>query len=73
MTLAGAGMQPPALVSLALLRARLCQDVALARGRVSEDACFMAGLFSVLDALLGVSMADALERIPLHDDLNEHC
>jgi len=70
MTLAGSTSRPPALISLALLRARLCQRVAAARGGVAEHAAFMAGLFSVVDALLDVPMDQALERLPFSDEIN---
>ncbi len=71
MALAGSSHQAPALVSLALLRARLCQEVAVARTMPASESYFMAGLFSVLDALLGVSMEQALERLPLSEGLND--
>ena len=69
MALAGASSSPPALVSLALLRARLCQQLAAERGGVPVDAAFMTGLFSVLDALLNVRMDEALARLPLSEEL----
>ncbi len=65
--LAGATSSPPPLISLALLRARLCQRLALERGGIPDDAAFMAGLFSVLDALLDVPMEEAVERLPLSE------
>ena len=70
MALAGATSRPTALISLALVRARLCQKVAAHRPGTSEDAAFMAGLFSVLDALLDLPMEEAVARLPLSDDLN---
>lgn len=69
MVLAGATSSPPALISLALLRARLCERLAAERGGIPVDAAFMAGLFSVIDALLNVRMDEALARLPLNDDL----
>ncbi len=67
--LAGATSSPPPLISLALLRARLCQRLALERGGISDETAFMAGLFSVLDALLDVPMEEAVERLPLSEEL----
>ena len=69
MLMAGATSSPPALISLALLRARLCQRLAADRGGIAADAAFMAGLFSVLDALLNVRMDEALSRLPLSEEL----
>lgn len=70
MALAGATSRPPALISLALVRARLCQKVAARCSGTSEDAAFMAGLFSVLDALLDLPMDQAVARLPLSQELN---
>ena len=69
MVLAGSTSSPPALISLALLRARLCQRLAAERGGIPADTAFMAGLFSVLDALLDVRMELAVERLPISEDL----
>ena len=69
MAMAGATSRPPALISLALLRARLCQKVAAQRGGLPQDRAFTAGLFSVLDALLEVPMDQAVARLPLGDDV----
>lgn len=68
--IAGAGRQPAPLVSLALLRARLCQRIAAERGLAVQPS-FMVGLFSVLDTLLDVPMADALERLPLTQEIRD--
>ena len=70
MSLAGSTSRSPALISLALLRARLCQRVAAARGGVSEHAAFTVGLFSVVDAMLDVPMGQALERLPFNAEVN---
>ena len=70
MALAGATSRPPALISLALLRARLCQMCAADRTDVSGDAAFLAGLLSVLDALLDVPMDEAVTRLPLSEELS---
>lgn len=69
MALAAVSTRPPALVSLALLRARLCQKLAAESGGISEGSAFMAGLFSVLDALLDVPMDEAVARLPLTHEL----
>ena len=70
MTLAGATARPPALIALALLRARLCETSATERGGVCSNAAFLAGLLSVLDALLDVPMHEAVARLPLTDELS---
>lgn len=57
-------------VTTALVRARFCEYLAEAMGRDAQrGALFMVGLFSLLDALMQVPMADALARLDLSDDL----
>lgn len=60
-----------ALTELALVRGRMCELVALARGEKHDaPTYFTAGLLSTLDALLGMPMAETLDLLPLSDDLN---
>src|SRR5690606_31039992 len=55
-----------------LVRARLCELLAeRTGGPVGADAAFLAGLLSTLDALLGVSMEQALEGIALSTPLRD--
>jgi EAL and modified HD-GYP domain-containing signal transduction protein len=63
------------LVPTALSRARTLSRLAERRG-TDTDVAFSVGLLSVADALLGVTMQDALAGLPLHeavvDALLEH-
>lgn len=59
--------RPDELLRVAVLRARLCELLAPRRG----PELFTAGLFSVLDALLGVPMDRALEGLPLSSELRQ--
>jgi EAL and modified HD-GYP domain-containing signal transduction protein len=47
--LSGATGKPPAVLALALQRARMCEALALAAGQGQPSTWFMAGLFSSLD------------------------
>ena len=68
--LAGIQDKPHELLVTALVRGRLCELLAPAFGQDAErDACFTAGMFSVVDAMLDRSMADALAELPLGDEL----
>ena len=53
----------------ALVRARFCELAAARLSYANPDDAFTAGLFSVVDALLDVSIDDAVERIPLAADI----
>jgi EAL and modified HD-GYP domain-containing signal transduction protein len=59
------------LVTAAMVRARLCELLAELTGRRREGgALFMAGLFSLLDALLRTPMTDVVERLDLTPELH---
>ena len=61
---AGEGGTAAELVRISLVRARFCELVAEASGAANDaGAMFMVGLFSQIDALVKVPMADVVERI----------
>jgi EAL and modified HD-GYP domain-containing signal transduction protein len=55
----------PELATLALLRARSCELAAGGLGAVDTAEVFLVGLCSMLDAMLGRPMAEALDHLPL--------
>ncbi|MGQ0646133.1 MAG: EAL and HDOD domain-containing protein [Gemmatimonadaceae bacterium] len=58
------------LVRVALTRARLAELIGLQRGdRRGSEGLFMVGLFSLLDALLRIPLADILQRIELAEEI----
>ena len=60
------------LVTTAMVRARFCELLADAAGREREGgALFMAGLFSLLDALMRLPMADVVARLDLTPELHD--
>jgi c-di-GMP phosphodiesterase len=59
--------RPAQLVLDTLTRARMCELLAKAGGIRDTGPYFIAGLFSTLDALLGVSLEQALDTVPLAD------
>jgi EAL and modified HD-GYP domain-containing signal transduction protein len=67
--LAVAGMpdQPHALLVTALVRARMCE--LLSGDAARADRAFTVGMFSVINRLLGLPMREALETLPLSDDV----
>jgi EAL and modified HD-GYP domain-containing signal transduction protein len=70
MTLSGTEDKPHELTVTALQRGRLCELIGRARASGAssagaEDAYFTVGLFSVIDAILDVPIAQALEGLPL--------
>lgn len=59
--------EPKELLTLSLTRARCCELIARRTGADSPDVYFTVGLFSLLDALFGMSMDAILERVPLSE------
>ncbi len=67
LVLGGVTDHPHHLLELGLLRARLCELVAARQPEAEADRAFTAGLFSVVDALLGVSMPHLLAELPFDE------
>ena len=60
------GLAPQALFRSALLRARLAEMLGAARlGAAHQDPLFMTGMFSLLDVMLGMPLADILKNLVL--------
>ena len=64
-------VDPHELGTTAIVRAAMCERLAAATDHTRKDVFFTAGLFSVLDALLGCEMSDALESLPLAQELQK--
>jgi EAL and modified HD-GYP domain-containing signal transduction protein len=63
--LASVGSGHQALLATALVRARMCELLAIRDGAPDPDAWFACGLFSIVDALTGVPMAAVAQELPL--------
>ena len=61
--------KPRELVITAMVRARMCEQLSIAANQKNGDQFFTVGLFSVLDALLDRPIANALEVIPLAQEV----
>lgn len=57
--------KPSELYRLAMIRAKLCEQVAMLGGLESPEMHFTAGLLSVLDGLTDTPMNDILAELPL--------
>jgi len=63
--------KPHALSTLALVRARTCEQLASATAEAKPQTFFTAGLFSTLDAMLDLPLAEILKDLPLSTDLKK--
>ena len=64
LALSGLTDRPQHLLTVGLVRARLCELLADAHPVAATDRAFTVGLFSVVDALLGKPMQALLDELP---------
>jgi EAL and modified HD-GYP domain-containing signal transduction protein len=67
LVLAGISDRPHHLLTLAMQRARMCEQIAAHFPGADADRAFTAGLFSVLDALLGTPMRELVDELPFDE------
>ena len=63
--------KPPILIRTALIRALACKHFAEEAGADNTDACFTAGLMSMLDALLDQPIASIVAELPITNELKQ--
>jgi len=63
--------RPRELLTTAMIRARTCELLAERSKRPSTELYYIAGLFSLLDAVMDVPMKDVLRHLNLDDSINE--
>jgi c-di-GMP phosphodiesterase len=63
--------KPDELMVTAMVRARMCEQLALRAQVPHPEVYFTVGLFSTLDALLDLSMEDLLQSLPLSEELRD--
>lgn len=61
--------KPSELLTTALVRARTCELLASLATPTAADSLFTVGLFSLLDALMGLPLDEILRRVPLKEEL----
>jgi len=60
---------PHDLIVTAMLRAKMCELLAIASGIQDPEPYFTSGLFSILDAVTNSTMENVLDKLPLAEDL----
>lgn len=61
--------QPQHLLTKAVLRARMCEMLAMKRNTVSPEQAFTTGLFSTLDGVMEMPMEDLFDTISLSNPI----
>ncbi|CAM5210610.1 EAL and modified HD-GYP domain-containing signal transduction protein OS=Ureibacillus acetophenoni OX=614649 GN=SAMN05877842_105153 PE=4 SV=1 [Ureibacillus acetophenoni] len=60
------------IIRISLVRAKMCESLKqLTTNLLSSTGYFMTGMFSLMDALLGVEMDEILIQLPLDDAISE--
>ena len=70
-TLSGDVHKPHELLVIAIIRARMCEELGTNIDKSMKDIYFTAGLFSVIDALMDSSMQDIVAQLPLSIELKD--
>ena len=68
LTLASLSNKPEAVMQNALIRGKMCEELAALSGNKSDNF-FLIGILSNLDSLLDMSLDEALSQLPLADDI----
>jgi EAL and modified HD-GYP domain-containing signal transduction protein len=68
LTLASLSNKPEAIMQNALIRGKMCEELAGLTGNKS-DIFFLIGILSNLDSLLDMPLDEALSQLPLADDI----
>jgi len=63
--------KPHELMVTAMVRARMCEALAHAKGLERAEAYFTSGLFSVVDALTDTPMDQVIRGLPLADEIRD--
>ena len=71
MLMANIDDKPQELLIIAIVRARMCEELGIQVDKKMKDVFFTAGLFSVIDALMDKSMEDIVSQLPLSADLKD--
>lgn len=71
LAMSGANDKPHELLVTSLVRAKMCELLASVSSHANKEGCFVAGLFSVLDALLDMEMPELLQSLSLSDEINQ--
>jgi EAL and modified HD-GYP domain-containing signal transduction protein len=68
LTLASLSNKPEAVMQNALIRGKMCEELAQLSGDKSDNF-FLIGILSSLDSLLDMHLDEALEQLPLSDEI----
>lgn len=71
LSLAGLEDKPMELLVTAMVRAKMCEELARAGGHRNTQVYFTVGLFSALDAMMDRPLEELLDELPLSESVRE--
>lgn len=63
--------EPLELTKMCVVRAKFCELVVRKVHPAWAERAFLTGMFSLLDSVLGVTMNDVVDRLPLHETMQD--
>lgn len=63
--------KPDELMTMALVRGKMCELIAVQQSSRQESSYFTVGLFSLLESILDAPMEQILKELPLSDEINQ--
>ena len=69
LVMAGMSEQPQELMRLALVRGEMCQLLCEKEESGNPESYFLVGLFSLLDAIVGMPLPEVLHQLPLTNEV----
>ncbi len=63
--------KPHELIVTGMVRGKMCEIIGIVDAHSTPDQYFTVGLFSILDALMDMSLPKVLEELPLAEDTNQ--
>lgn len=71
MILGSVSDKPDELMTMALVRGKMCELLAVQQHSRQENSYFTVGLFSLLESILDAPMEQILRELPLADEINQ--
>ena len=65
------GNKPTEFTRMVLVRAKMAENIATEIGLAAPEQCFLAGLFSAIDGLLDLPMDEAIEMLPISEEIRD--
>lgn len=71
LTIANVDDSIPELMTMAFVRAKLCENLATEARLEGKESYFTVGLFSLVDAIMGKPIEELLDSLPFSDEIEE--